>query len=75
MTEYHIEALWDDEVKVWVATSDDVPGLATEADTMEALMAKLRVMIPELLELSGITPGASIPFRLHAERFDAARPV
>jgi predicted RNase H-like HicB family nuclease len=75
MTEYHIEAHWDDEAKVWVATSEDVPGLATEAETMEALMDKLRVMIPELLELSGITPSADIPFRLHAERSDAARPV
>jgi len=27
---------WDDEACVWVATSDDVPGLATEEDTMEA---------------------------------------
>ena len=27
----------DDEAKVWVATSDDVPGLATEAETMQEL--------------------------------------
>ena len=44
-----IRAEWDEEAKVWVATSDVVPGLATEAVTMEALAEKLRVMIPELL--------------------------
>ena len=32
-----IRADWDPEARVWVATSDDVPGLATEADTLEAL--------------------------------------
>ena len=44
---------WDPEAKVWVADSDDVPGLATEAQTVEDLMAKLENMIPELLELNG----------------------
>ena len=44
-----IRAEWDEEAMVWVATSDDVPGLVTEAVTMEALIEKLKVMIPELL--------------------------
>ena len=44
-----VRAEWDEEAQVWVATSDDVPGLATEADTMEALCAKLEIMVPELL--------------------------
>lgn len=47
-----VHAEWDAEARVWVATSDDVPGLVTEADTVEALEAKLRVMIPELLDLN-----------------------
>ncbi|WP_375340041.1 DUF1902 domain-containing protein [Okeania sp. KiyG1] len=41
-----VESFWDAEAKVWVATSADVPGLATEADTIEALSQKLRQMIP-----------------------------
>ncbi len=44
-----VEAFWDDEASVWVATSDSVPGLVTEAETLEVLIPKLRVMIPELL--------------------------
>lgn len=49
-TPYHIHTNWDPESEVWVATSDDVPGLATEAPNLEALIEKLRIMIPELLE-------------------------
>ena len=42
---------------MWVATSEDVPGLATEAETIEALTEKLRVIIPELLEANHLLPG------------------
>ena len=45
-----VEAVWDNEAKVWVAQSDDVPGLVTEAESSEALLQKLRVLIPELLD-------------------------
>ena len=44
-----VRATWDAEASVWVAESDDVPGLITEAADLEALMSKLRVMVPELL--------------------------
>ena len=57
---YHVQADWDPEGNVWVATSDDVPGLATEAETIEELTARLRTMIPELLEANGLLP-ASVP--------------
>jgi len=49
-----VEAFWDEEAQVWVASSTDVPGLVTEADTMEHLMQKLKVMIPELLHANGL---------------------
>lgn len=47
-----VQAIWDAEAEVWVATSEDIPGLATEAETIEALTAKLRNMIPELMILN-----------------------
>ena len=47
-----VRAEWDPEAEVWVATSDDVPGLVTEADNPAELERKLLVMIPELLELN-----------------------
>ncbi|MGC8905503.1 DUF1902 domain-containing protein [Thermus sp.] len=46
-------ASWDEGAGVWVAESEDVPGLATEAPTLEELLAKLAVMVPELLEENG----------------------
>ncbi len=55
---YRIDAEWDPEASVWVATSDDVPGLATEAATMEVLAEKLRTLIPELLAANAVLPTA-----------------
>jgi predicted RNase H-like HicB family nuclease len=56
---YHVQADWDPEAGVWVATSDDVPGLATEAETIEALAEKLRAIVPELLEANHLLPSSS----------------
>ena len=49
------------ECSVFVATSDDVPGLITEAATPSELSSKLRVMIPELLELNGLADLDDLP--------------
>jgi len=67
-----IRAEWDAEAEVWVATSDDVPGLATEADTLEALSAKLEIMVPELLDANGYPDGPEVPFELLARKFSVA---
>jgi predicted RNase H-like HicB family nuclease len=70
MREFKVTAFWDPEASVWVAESEDVPGLVTEADTVEQLVAKLRTMVPELLEANGIlgTGVEDVPIRLIAER-------
>jgi hypothetical protein len=47
-----VKAIWDGEAGVWVATSDDVPGLVTESKSFKALLKKLRALVPELLELN-----------------------
>ena len=47
-----IQATWDDEAGVWVAESENVPGLVTEAATVEELARKLRNMVPDLLALN-----------------------
>lgn len=64
MKPYLIHAEWDDEATVWVATSEDVPGLVTEADTQEQLIAKLKALVPEILEANGISAGVDVPFEL-----------
>jgi predicted RNase H-like HicB family nuclease len=35
---YVVHCTWDAEAAVWVVESDDVPGLATGADTLDALV-------------------------------------
>ena len=73
---YHVHADWDPEVSVWVATSDDVPGLATEAATLEALAEKLRTLIPELLEANHLLVGdqpEAISFELTSHREERVR--
>jgi len=50
-----IAARWDGEARVWIATSTDVPGLVIEADTWSAMVEEVKLVLPELLELSGKT--------------------
>ena len=49
--EYVIHFTWDDDAAVWIATSDDVPGLVLESGSFDALLERTRVAVPELLEL------------------------
>jgi predicted RNase H-like HicB family nuclease len=67
-----VRAEWDNEALVWVATSDDVPGLATESDTLENLIHKLKTVIPELLEANGMDFSGGAPFELLSRRFEVA---
>lgn len=46
-----VRCAWDDEADVWFVQESDVPGLVTEADTLEALRRKLPGMIQDLLEV------------------------
>lgn len=49
-----VSVLWDEEAQVWVATTNDIQGLAVEAATLEQLEAKARVVLNDLIELDGI---------------------
>jgi hypothetical protein len=48
-----INARWDPEASVWIATSDDVTGLVVEADTWPAMIEEVRLVLPDLLGVSG----------------------
>ena len=50
--EYVINFTWDNEANVWIATSDDVPGLVLESGSFDALLERTRYAIPELLLLN-----------------------
>jgi hypothetical protein len=52
-----VRADWDDDAQVWVATTADIDGLATEAPTLEKLRARVAIMVAELIELNGQPTG------------------
>ena len=58
---YTVNAVWDPEASVWVATSEDVPGLVAEASSIEELSEKLKILVPELLELNKHLPDRKTP--------------
>lgn len=50
--EYVIYFNWDSEANVWIATSDDIPGLVLESGSFDALLERTRFAVPELLSLN-----------------------
>jgi predicted RNase H-like HicB family nuclease len=69
-----VRAVWDDEASVWVASSSDIDGLATEASTLEDLRTKVLVMVEELLALNGAPyDAAEIPVHIMAEHMSRVR--
>lgn len=61
--EYIINFTWDSEADVWIATSDDVPGLVLESGSFDALLERTRFAVPELLALNDSTaPPISLTF-------------
>ena len=52
-----MDLTWDAEDAVWVATSEDIPGLVLESGSFDALLERLRYAIPELLALNGPSGG------------------
>lgn len=66
MTDITVRAIWDDEASVWVATSEDVPGLVVEAESTDQLESALKELIPQLLVENHAhhTDGIDIPIQL-----------
>ena len=57
----NVQAQWDAEAGVWVASSDDVPGLVAEAASLDELFRELQSLVPELLTLNGMSDGDLAP--------------
>ena len=68
-----IQARWDSEASVWLATSEDVPGLVVEADTWPGMIDEVQLILPELLDVSGEkSDKLSLTFKAE-EHLDLAR--
>ena len=61
---YTVQCAWDTEARVWYVSQTDVPGLATESATVEAMTRKLKVLIPELLSLNVGGDAIEVPVEL-----------
>lgn len=53
--EYVVNLIWDDEANVWIATSEEIPGLVLESGSFDALLERVRFAVPELLTLNAST--------------------
>ncbi|MBO4580200.1 MAG: DUF1902 domain-containing protein [Clostridiales bacterium] len=49
---YIVNIIWDNDAAVYIATSDNIPGLVLESGSYDALIEKVRVAVPELLKLN-----------------------
>lgn len=65
---YEIRCEWDTEAGVWYVAESNVPGLATEAATAEAMFEKLRTLIPELLAANRADSDTEVPITLLMRR-------
>jgi hypothetical protein len=62
-----VHAAYDAEAGVWFVEDSTLPGLSAEADTFEALAAKLPNMIADLMEDAG-DDWHCVPIELIAHR-------
>jgi len=49
MKEYKIDFTWDGEARVWIATSEDIRGLVLEHGSLDVLMERVKLAVPDLL--------------------------
>ena len=52
MKEYTVLLTWDEEAQVWGAISEEIP-LALESGSLDALIERVKIAAPEILELNG----------------------
>jgi len=52
---------WDSEAEVWLGINDDI-GLALESGSYDALIERIKIAVPEMLELNGFNKYDGIDF-------------
>ncbi len=56
-----IRAEWDEDAKVWVASTADIDGLSIEASSMEILLSRIPGVLSDLLELNECLQDIDVP--------------
>ena len=50
MIEITVSLSWDEESSVWIAESQEIPGLILESGSFDALVERVKIAVPDLLE-------------------------
>lgn len=50
---------WDEDAEVWVAICDEL-GISLESGSYDALLEKIKVTVPEMIEANGIADVKSV---------------
>lgn len=45
-----IKLIWSDDEKMWLTETDDVPGMVLESNSFDALVEKVQLIAPDMLE-------------------------
>lgn len=64
-----VEIFRDPEAKQWVAVCDAIP-IATEADTVDALIERVWLVAPEVAELNGLQGRLRLQFVIETRAAD-----
>lgn len=60
--EYKVNCTWDSEAGIWIAQSDDIPGLVLEGGSLDGLIERVRFAAPELIALNKVPAANSLFF-------------
>lgn len=53
---YTVHLSWDPDAGVWIATSENIPGLVLESESYDSLLQRTLQAAPELLSLNKCEP-------------------
>ena len=69
-----IKLIWSEEEKFWYSKSmDDSFGLTLESGSFDALIERIKIAVPEILEINGYTGEINLFFEI--ERMDRLKAV
>lgn len=72
---YYVKAEWDADAGVWSVTQSDVPGLAAEAPSPQALIELLNTLVPEMLSLNSPDSDPDVPYSVMFDHIRTGRAV
>ena len=59
---YTVRCVWDEEAMVWIAESDDIPGLVLESQSLDQLMKNVSLAVPELVEMNNLPVASELHY-------------